>query len=64
MNTVDPRWVKTVHVFLLMIFSFWVGGLDARATFSTKHWVMLVVYIMGIVCALVVLLQDTWKRPT
>src|SRR4249920_4153351 len=36
----DPRVQKTIQVMMLAVFGIWLGELDARATFSTRHWVM------------------------
>jgi hypothetical protein len=44
----DPRVQKTVQVMMLVLFGIWLGELDARATFSTRHWVMLLAILVGI----------------
>jgi hypothetical protein len=31
----DPRVQKTAQVMMLVAFGFWLGGLDARATYDT-----------------------------
>ena len=61
MHLRDPRVQKTIQVMMLVVFGFWLGGLDARATFSTRHWVMLFVNLVGIVGSAYILLRDVWK---
>ena len=57
----DPRVQKTVQVMMLVVFGFWLGELDARATFSTRHWVMLLATLVGIAGSAYILLHDVWK---
>jgi hypothetical protein len=57
----DPRVQKTVQVMMLVVFGIWLGELDARATFSTRHWVMLLVVLVGIAGSAYIVLHDVWK---
>ena len=57
----DPRVQKTIQVMMLVVFGIWLGELDARATFSTRHWVMLLVTLVGIAGSAYILLHDVWK---
>ena len=58
----DPRGQKTTQVMLLVIFGFWLGGLDARPSFETRHWVMLVAALIGIAGSAFILLRDVWTK--
>jgi len=53
----DPRVQKTVQVMMLVVFGIWLGELDARATFSTRHWVMLLAILVGIAGSAYILLH-------
>ena len=57
----DPRVQKTIQVMMLALFGIWLGELDARATFSTRHWVMLLAILVGIAGSAYILLHDVWK---
>ena len=56
-----PRVQKTVQVMMLVVFGFWLGELEARATFSARHWVMLPAILVGIASSAYILLHDVWK---
>jgi hypothetical protein len=60
MNLRDPRFQKTIQVMSLVMFGFWLGALDARPSFETRHWFMLVVDLIGIACSAFILLRDVW----
>ena len=61
MNLRDPRVQKTVQVMMLVMFGFWLGTLDARPSFETRHWVMLAADLLGIAGSAFILLRDVWK---
>ena len=62
MNIRNPRWTKTLHILWLALFSYWIGTLSERATDTTRYWVMMAVYVVGIAGSLYLLLHDVWKR--
>jgi hypothetical protein len=61
MNIRDPRWKKTVQVLWLAIFSYWIGTMEAQAVHTTRYWVLMTVYSVGVMGSLYLLLRDVWK---
>lgn len=62
MNLRDPRFQKTLQVACLVIFGVWIGEIDARPTLEVRHWVLLVVCLVGIASAGYIVLYDVYKR--
>jgi F0F1-type ATP synthase assembly protein I len=62
MNLRDQRVQKTSQVMMLVIFGFSLGSLEAQPILDTRHWVLLVVYLIGIGCGTFMLLRDVWAK--
>ena len=58
----DPRWIKTIQVLWLGVFSFWLGSLDARAAYDAHYWLTSAVFVVGIGGSAYLLLRDVWKK--
>jgi hypothetical protein len=61
MSIQDSRLKKTVQTLWIAIFSYRIGSMEAHTVHTTKYWVLMAVYLVGLICSLYLLLRDVWK---
>jgi F0F1-type ATP synthase assembly protein I len=47
---------------MLVIFGYGLGSLEAQPILDTRHWILLVIDLIGIGCAAFILLRDVWAK--
>ena len=47
---------------MLVVFGSGLGSLEAQPILDTRHWVLLVIDLIGIGCGAFILLRDVWAK--
>jgi hypothetical protein len=61
MSIQDLRLKRTVQSFWIAIFSYRIGNMEAHTVHTTTYWVLMAVYLIGLMGSLYLLLRDVWK---
>jgi hypothetical protein len=61
MSIQDSRLKKTAQILWIAIFSYRIGSMEAHTVHTTKYWVLMAVYLVGLMCSLYLLSRDVWK---
>jgi CHASE2 domain-containing sensor protein len=61
MSVQDSRLKRTAQTLWIATFSYRLGSMEAHTGHTTKYWVLMAVYLIGLVCSLYVLLRGVWK---
>jgi hypothetical protein len=61
MSIQDSRLKRTVQTLWIAIFSYRIGIMEAHTAHTTKYWVLMAVYLIGLMGSLYLLLRDVWE---
>jgi hypothetical protein len=61
MSIDDPRLKRTAQVLWIAIFCFKLGGMEAHTVRTNTYWMLMAVYLVGLVGSLYLVLHDVWK---
>jgi hypothetical protein len=61
MSMQDPRLKRTVQILWIAIFCYKLGGMETHTVHASSYWVLMAVYLVGVVGSLYLLLRNVWK---
>jgi hypothetical protein len=61
MSIQDSRLKRTVHTLWIAIFSYRIGNMEAHTVHTNTYWVLMAVYLIGLMGSPYLLLRDVWK---
>jgi hypothetical protein len=61
MSIQDSRLKRTAQILWIAIFCYRIGCMEAHTVHTTKYWMLMAVYVVGLMCSLYLLLRDVWK---
>jgi hypothetical protein len=62
MSIDDPRLKRTVQILWNATFCYKIGSMETHTVHDSTYWLLMAVYLVGLVGSFYLLLHNVWKR--